>query len=209
VIFLPFQACTPKVKDRSEKDVILAEVTQTIAGNEVGDGLEDVIDNTNQNKGFTNDQAMESIDALIVPELKLRCTQFPTWTAAQVKKCMAFAEDGIEYDPSIFDSDDDEKIINAYSSQAKVLSIDSLFGDSLHEPKGIWSFKGRIRLMKYANPICEILDLVTDFIYLWCRLNVVGDGNLGFAVSVKRDQETRQTLWVASQTHAESTYPKI
>jgi hypothetical protein len=147
VIFLPFQACTPKVKDRSEKDVIVAEVTQTIAGNEVGDGLEDVIDNTNQNKGFTNDQAMESIDALIVPELKLRCTQFPTWTAAQVKKCMAFAEDGIEYDPSIFDSDDDEKIINAYSSQAKVLSIDSLFGDSLHEPKGIWSFKGLMLLV--------------------------------------------------------------
>lgn len=152
MIFLPFQACTPKVKevedDGEEKDVILTEATQTIADNKAGDGVEDAIDNSKQTQGVTDEQSMESIDALIVPELKLRCTQFPTWSAAQVKKCMAFAEDGIEYDPSIFDSDDDEEFNNVYNSQAKVVSIDSLFGDSLHEPKAIWSFKGMIRLIK-------------------------------------------------------------
>jgi len=145
---LLFQACTPKVKpvqDHSdEKDVLLTEDTKTSSDHMVNDGLANAIDNVKQNEGDANDQNMESIDTLIVPELKLRCTQFPTWSAAQVKKCMAFAEDGIEYDPSIFDSDDDEEFNNGYDSQAKVVSIDSLFGDSLQEPKGIWSFKGKI-----------------------------------------------------------------
>lgn len=139
------KACTPKVKvveDSEDRGVILSEATKMIANHKVEDGLDVAMKNTNQNQGAADGQSMESIDTLIVPELKLRCTQFPTWSAAQVKKCMAFAEDGIEYDPSIFDSDDDEEFSSGYDSQAKVVSIDSLFVDSQHEPKGIWSFKG-------------------------------------------------------------------
>jgi len=48
------------------------------------------------------------LDTKIIPELKQRCSTFPKWTSAQVERCLSFAEDGIEYDPLIFDLDDDD-----------------------------------------------------------------------------------------------------
>ncbi|WPT11422.1 Stress response protein nst1 [Picochlorum sp. SENEW3] len=48
------------------------------------------------------------LDTKIIPELKQRCSTFPKWTAPQVERCLSFAEDGIEYDPLIFDLDDDD-----------------------------------------------------------------------------------------------------
>ena len=41
--------------------------------------------------------------ALMIPELKLRCTRFPQWSITQVRRCMAMAEAGAGYDP---DADD-------------------------------------------------------------------------------------------------------
>jgi len=59
-----------------------------------------------KNSTQADNKEIEDLASLIVPELKLRCTQFLTWKAEQVKRCLAFAEDGIEYDPIIFDDDD-------------------------------------------------------------------------------------------------------
>ena len=46
------------------------------------------------------------LNTKIIPELKARCSTFPAWTSSQVERCISFAEDGIEYDPLIFDLDD-------------------------------------------------------------------------------------------------------
>jgi hypothetical protein len=43
----------------------------------------------------------------IIPVLKSRCSKYPIWTPMQVDRCLAFAEDGVEYDPSIFDDGED------------------------------------------------------------------------------------------------------
>ncbi len=36
--------------------------------------------------------------ALLIPELKLRCTRFPTWSVAQVRRCMEMANVGTVYE---------------------------------------------------------------------------------------------------------------
>jgi hypothetical protein len=43
-----------------------------------------------------------------IPELKQRCSSFPSWTEAQVERCLNFAKDGIEYDPTIFEIDEED-----------------------------------------------------------------------------------------------------
>jgi hypothetical protein len=48
------------------------------------------------------------LNTKIIPELKARCSTFPAWTSNQVERCISFAEDGIEYDPLIFDLDDED-----------------------------------------------------------------------------------------------------
>jgi hypothetical protein len=50
---------------------------------------------------------MNILETKIIPELKARCTKFPSWTSSQVERCLSFAEYGIEYDPRLFDIDDE------------------------------------------------------------------------------------------------------
>ncbi|WPT11223.1 Stress response protein nst1 [Picochlorum sp. SENEW3] len=52
------------------------------------------------------------LEKKIIPELKQRCNAFPSWTEAQVERCLNFAEDGIEYDPNIFDIVDEDDILS-------------------------------------------------------------------------------------------------
>lgn len=41
---------------------------------------------------------------LMIPELKLRCTRFPKWSASQVRRCMVMAAAGAAYDPMVDDA---------------------------------------------------------------------------------------------------------
>ncbi|KAI8102669.1 hypothetical protein M9434_005468 [Picochlorum sp. BPE23] len=62
----------------------------------------------------TNNMQM-LLETKIIPELKARCKKFPSWTSSQVERCISFAEDGIEYDPQIFDIDDDDDFFSSSS----------------------------------------------------------------------------------------------
>lgn len=55
--------------------------------------------------GSTHEDEDDERGELKIPEIKLRCTRYASWSAAQVKACMELAEAGIRYDPNVNDPD--------------------------------------------------------------------------------------------------------
>lgn len=77
----------------------------------------------------TNIESDELI-GVTIPDLKLRCVRFPSWSAAQVQHCMKLAEKQILYDPGIDDPEGDSsadlhaqahRIVDGSHNMAKVL----------------------------------------------------------------------------------------
>jgi len=61
----------------------------------------------------------KDLEQNIIPKLQERCKKYPSWTRLQVERCLSFAEDGIEYDPVIFDlSDSDVKEIAQFDIES-------------------------------------------------------------------------------------------
>ena len=79
------------------------EEEEGIAIDEVPDEDEDDVGgNSNSN---TKTVGNEETKTALVAELKLRCTRFPRWSVAVVRRCMAAAEQGQVYDPELDDTD--------------------------------------------------------------------------------------------------------
>jgi len=61
----------------------------------------------------------KDLEQNIIPKLQERCKKYPSWTRLQVERCLSFAEDGIQYDPLIFDlSDSDVKEIAQFDIES-------------------------------------------------------------------------------------------
>lgn len=54
------------------------------------------------------DAQQKEFEKIMIPKLQERCKRYPSWTSAQVERCLSFAEDGIEYDPLVFDFEDSD-----------------------------------------------------------------------------------------------------
>ena len=80
------------------------------------------------------------LETKIIPELKARCTKYPSWTASQVERCLSFAEDGIEYDPRLFDIDDDDDDDSFW----KLSGEDDILWNGNKSNGGGWLTRGRI-----------------------------------------------------------------
>lgn len=82
-----------------------------------------------QQKEFEAQQ--KEFEQVMIPKLQERCKKYPSWTRSQVERCLSFAEDGIEYDPLIFDFEDpdfdgnDPFIINLDSEGRSRFSLTS------------------------------------------------------------------------------------
>lgn len=69
----------------------------------------------------------EDMAMYTVADLKLRCTKFPKWTKEQIRSCLNFADDGIEYDPEIFDPLD-RRGLGLYSYGFHDMFVDDIYG---------------------------------------------------------------------------------
>jgi hypothetical protein len=76
----------------------------------------------------------EEGSGLRVPEIKLRCTRFPTWGAAQVARCMALAAQGMWYDPVIDDPEAARRAEELHASAHELLARGGAAGRAIgHE----------------------------------------------------------------------------
>lgn len=98
-----------ELREREQKQQVQQQQVQQQQVGEVQDTEKDASSSTN------NMQML--LETKIIPELKARCKKFPSWTSSQVERCTSFAEDGIEYDPQIFDIDDDDDFVSSSSSR--------------------------------------------------------------------------------------------
>jgi hypothetical protein len=77
------------------------------------------------------DAQQREFEQVMIPKLQERCKKYPSWTRSQVDRCLSFAEDGIEYDPLIFDFEDSDIdgsnpfIINLDSADTPFLTLSS------------------------------------------------------------------------------------
>eukprot|EP00890_Picochlorum_soloecismus_P002539 jgi/Picsp_1/3286/NSC_06126-R1_---NA--- len=137
---------------------ILQESNSTLKANDQKDGGKKGESKNIETKNSTQVDIKQEDDSvsLVVPALKLRCTQFPTWNAEQVKRCLAFAEDGIEYDPTIFD-DDDEDIVasrfvdDGYQSQSMYVAGHSVSSSTIFQFLGLMA--AAVLMLKYSKVV--------------------------------------------------------